>query len=814
HADIAEEYRRRFRYILVDEYQDTNQLQDHLITMLAKNSNLFIVGDRKQSIYGFRHADEKLLSAKEEEYRQSAKAETIGLQANFRSSPVILDFINALFANLWQEDSQLFSSLAPTRIASPDHTVTRLALPEADLTAVERRFAEADSVAAVIRQAVAEKQLQYNDIAVLFRSLSAVGIYEKALKDANIPYSIVRSGSFYNQQEVIDLNNFLQAVFDPEDDFNLAVVLSSLLVDISDDALFYLINNEKHSLYSGLQNFQADTAIPQMDRAKLGDFCQVFFELIRNRSRLNSVDALKHIISQTCFADVLQLQNKDSEKIGNVEKLLNIALSYTASADASLAGFAQWLDGLVALGPTVKETEVTLEEDLENSVKIFTVHKAKGLEFPLVIIPDLARKPRGGGASSSFNLTSAGSLGCKLPGNLKYYIFQQNARELKAQELAEAKRLFYVACTRAKDHLVFIGEDSIADSPEDNEENPGEVKSPTWGYWLSNFAPATSMKQEFAAGPDHKQRTKPANRSAFHQYYQKLAPIPTDLLPPGSAQEAALLWQRVQPIKPSEEQTLDLSITQLLKYLHCPQYFYLRYILGLSDFWLSPDNTDQPEFEHNFSEVFAEPEIAVQKGADWGNLVHSVLEQYDFQQKPGAQLFWQAPVLANTSAADRKRINNILENFAASQLAELAKTAQSHKEHSFLVKMDRHRLHGKVDLLLRDTTTGSLVIADYKTNAWASGQLPEKIKQSGYDRQMQYYALAAKEIEGRVPEKAVLAFLNIPQEYPVDIDSAVLAKCHTQALDAFSQIAQGDFPKTIDSAKCTNCEYAPHCLKV
>ena len=835
HPDILRKYQEKFKYILVDEYQDTNALQDHLVTLLSAQSKLFIVGDRKQAIYGFRNADDRLLLQKEEELSKTSEGQLISLHTNFRSTDGVLGFINKLFEQLWQENPQSFEPLKAVRAsASASPSVTVLQLPEEKQTAFHRRYAEAQQIVRVIE----ESSLPFKDIAILLRALSDVGIYEQALKTANVPYTVVRSGSFYQQQEIVDLSNFFKVVLNPLDNFVLASVLKSPLASVSDNALFWLIDNEEHSLFWGLQNIEILSELTDSDRDSLVRFKALLLRIVQEQSRLSLLELLQLIIKESDYKNILLLQDKGESKAGNLEKLVAMAGSYEQKHSADLAGFSQRLDNLIEID--AKESEVVVSDELENSVKIYTVHKAKGLEYSLVILPDLLRDAIRKRSESSFNLTSRGKLGCKLK-QQKAYTFICNEKDLAKQELAEAKRLFYVACTRAKDRLVFGGIPEL--DPDEKEKS-----TPNWGRWLSesleeiskefwlmeeyqfvsvNSTPVNSTNSQFAPlNPEYAPLNPP--KVGGDKCLRVLEPIAVSSLT--SAQEADLkrIIQNAQPLPPSVDQSLELTVTQIMHYQKCPRYYYWRYFKGVDEFWvgtidgasihpaaggtLSDLSKQEPKMAECFlySKNVSKPPSKNNSPELFGTITHNILADYNFGQTLEAQ--WESILekAKELSEPELVELRTILGSFANSELAQVMQTSNIKREISFVIPFGKHRLNGVIDLLVI-TPDGTPLIIDYKTNRWSKADFNLRLKESGYELQQQLYALAVQQILGSKAVKAQLFFLQGNRLLDVDVTEESLEVIRTRVSQTFKDLVSGNFSCCENDKACENCLYFEFC---
>lgn len=445
-------YHKIIKYLLVDEFQDTDFHQREIIFSLAgKNTRLFIVGDSKQSIYRFRGAD---VSVFEDTRRLlEKKGDYIELNTNMRSLPQNIDFINNLFGRVMgrerdnKEDYECaYTGLQAGRKEDIDKpTIQFLNVPVDDEDNAEKiRRKEAGLIAGKILE-LQGNGIQFKDIAVLFRAMTDVKLYEDALRGANIPYYVIAGSGFFARQEIKDILNYLKIIDNPKDYIAMAGVMRSPMIGLDDNELY---------------RWSKDKQPPPL-YAELKDKITI--------SRL-----IQEIIRRTNYKAVLASQYMGEQKISNVDKLIDTARRFERKGIFTLTDFIEYLNELVV--NEAREGEAAVAEEESNVVKLMTIHKAKGLEFPAVIIPDVHRRARPVWSPVLFD-RKFNWLGIKVKDkdgeraepNMRKLIRE----EIERKELAESKRLLYVASTRARDYLIYSGRF------EDIEN--------TWAGWLSGF---------------------------------------------------------------------------------------------------------------------------------------------------------------------------------------------------------------------------------------------------------------------------------------------------------------------------------------
>ncbi|KLK87841.1 DNA helicase UvrD [Methanoculleus sediminis] len=467
---VETHFRSRFRFILVDEFQDTDPVQIAIIrAVLGDSANLFIVGDPKQSIYLFREADVTQFSHTRDLIERELGGETIALDVNFRSTPEVVGFTNAVFSALMAEAGRPWEFLyEPLRaIRGNDTGSVELLLCHKIRERAAGRRAEAEMAARKIRSLVerGEKQVcrdgesrpaGYGDVAVLLERRTNLAYYEWALARYGVPYHVHAGLGFYERQEVYDLYNILRFLANNLDDAALYGVLRSPYFGLSDARLFHIARSPGSSLWERLQAAEEPAAATLRGWLSLS-------------RRLPPARLLRRIVDTSGIFVVFGGMAGGEQAAANVEKLIALA----RDADCStLAGFVAELGRSIDTGD--REGDAPLDLASANAVSIMTVHAAKGLEFPVVVVPDLAETPRSGGGT--IMVEEGLLLGVSIPNPANDHereetpVLRLLKDEYRQKEEAERKRLFYVAVTRAKDHLILCGEvpdaapESLADA--------------------------------------------------------------------------------------------------------------------------------------------------------------------------------------------------------------------------------------------------------------------------------------------------------------------------------------------------------------
>ncbi|GIW41659.1 MAG: hypothetical protein KatS3mg076_2236 [Candidatus Binatia bacterium] len=493
--EVARKLRRSFDQLLVDEFQDTDVLQCEILRYLSlaePGPVLFLVGDPKQSIYGWRDAD---LRAYDDFVRSVEKNGGLRLELveNFRSVPPILDEVSRALAPLFERRHGIqppFQDLVPCAARAPDsgfrageHGPVEYweCRPWDDagqglreVSAAELRRLEARAVALDLLDLHREHGVRWREMALLFRATTDLDVYLHALRELGIPYLVRRDRQFYRRREVIEAAALVRCVLDPADELALLAFLRSSLVGVPDAAWIPLWARNFPSLVASLSGPRAEVLV-RLD-AVVGEVSSLLAGLpelraagdwsSRLRDALRRIAALREAFSrdpgdgfverlrELFLADPLVAARKlGPYRLANALRFFD-GLAATLDRGESVPGFLRGLRTDVRARREAREAAPPVEE--EDAVVVSTIHQAKGLGFEHVYLLDLARDPRGSGEGE----TRAG----RSRGRFEYRLFgvpspgwrdvEDHARELRE---AEQVRTLYVAMTRAKRRLVLSG---------------------------------------------------------------------------------------------------------------------------------------------------------------------------------------------------------------------------------------------------------------------------------------------------------------------------------------------------------------------
>lgn len=805
HEPVRRRAARGIDLLMVDEFQDTDPVQSEIILHLCGGNvaagRLFLVGDAKQSIYRFRNADPRVFAALRETLPEQGR---LPLSRNFRSQPAVLNFVNCLFTRTF---GAAYEKLVPHAAqVTPEPAVEFLfssasadELPTQGRELSEtRRRREADWIARRIAGLLNGDEMPVRtvrgdnssdplrrprpgDIAILFRTLSNVAIYEDALRRYGIEYYLVGGRDFFAQQEVFDLANLLSSLDDPDDEVSLAGVLRSPLFSLRDDTLFALVEN------SGTLRGALESDPPRLlDESQQRQVCyaaRILAELRFKKDRLPIASLLKLAIDRTGYDAALLNEFLGRRKVANLQKLFEMARQFDNSGFGTMGEFVTRLRDSV-MEQTDEELAATHPES-SNVVRLMTIHQSKGLEFPIVVIADMDWTRRGGSSGPQHHPF----LGPIVPlpdyrGEKRRNIgMRMHKLENGREDDLEKLRLLYVATTRAADLLILsAGLDParklnsewmrlIAERFDIDTGLP--ARDPYLGRLSMGEIPQHEIPQirvhhappEIGRGKPPLER--PLSLDKFRETVQAADPAP---LPAMLARFAPKLAPRT-----------IVSVSRIDEADRAVRPAFLA------------QNSDELFFDGSFEEGG--------KGRNLGSLVHGMLERIGFDRNVDlaalathvAYGLFRGP----ENSLEPLAIERVRAFMASEVWRQIAEARQRHREVEFLLRWppagrreSELFISGKIDLLA-ELPDGRWLLIDYKT-----GQLPHSEPGAvleKYGLQLAVYALAAREFSGRIPECVeVVAVHDSVVRFPFAVTNTFLASAESRIDAAISRWLRDD----------------------
>lgn len=748
--EVRAQIQSDLRAVLVDEFQDTNDRQRQIVyaltgfnpsengTRIVKHAedaelknirvnprssasnesspvDLFIVGDSKQSIYRFRQADVTVFRQVQSDIRASG-GELIDLDLTFRAHKPLLDSLNSLLAPILGETDDparpYLVPFAPLRAyrQNPERETIQPPFIEFHLglgdSADEGRASAAQALAQRLRELHETEGFNWGDMALLFRSSTAFPVYESALEAANIPYITVAGRGFYDRPEIRDLLNALAAIADPTDDLALLGFLRSPAFAIPDAEIYRLrypnnapipakLIDSLHNSEFIIQNYESHSSF-------FFHLSSLLEELHSLSSRVPAANILKKFLDLTNYRAILSSDPNGARLIRNVDKLLADA---HRSRLVSLTDFLAYVQTLRDV--SFREGEAPADPASSGAVQLMTVHKAKGLEFPLTVLADASYSHRGGSAKIQ--------LADSLLLDVRDEDFHPTAWQLMSRreddlEDAEDRRLLYVAATRAKEKLLI--------SAHIKQKKDGL----SLNGWLSHFPFLENLVPEIPL----------LENGIYTEIYRYSQTDASDSPQPDSTS------QSVSPRDPDLLEPLAPSLPQ-------------------ADDKTRGRESDPPQRVWRIVSKTKRP-----RAPAWlvGRLVHEALRRWHFPDDSFDAFLY--PFALESGLTDEAEIRaaihesrKMLERLRAHSLFKELDSAERHHEVPYYSSEGR----GIIDLFYRINDAWTII--DFKTDEVRSeDEARETIRRAGYDVQVARYARAIA-TQLKVKAKTRLVFLNV-----------------------------------------------------
>ncbi len=794
---LAATYAERFERVMVDEFQDTNPLQLQILGQLDRD-RVFVVGDELQSIYGFRHADVAGFRRAREEHE--ARGQTSVLRTNWRARPELLHTINAWLGPLHER----YERLVPGREEAPDPSAPRVELLVVDAawdaedldeqlsdrvaaglpTAKRARQAEARAVARRVREIIDADARPPGDVAVLLRAATDLQLFERALELEDLPTLASGGRGFWGRQQVQDLTSYLAVLANPRDELAWYSTLASPLCGLSADALALLATDR-------------EAPLPPGDQSRLTAFGERLEAERRRAPRLRLDELIARAVADSGYDLHVLRQPGGRRRLANVHKLERLAAAYEAANGRDLRGFID--HARAELDADAREPEAPIDPGDRSAVALMTIHAAKGLQFPVVVVAELGR-PRA--ARTPRILFADGRCGLRVvragEDNLEALDYAELKQAAQARELAEERRILHVAVTRAKERLILsatakLGPDAAWPNASATAPALAEI-----GPLLDPALPARLAEQPEIAFDDV--RGDDVLRVAVRRVApdDAAATLGIDIgagqlaltLDGGAATEpaAAPLTAAAAPAEPPRAAVpAALSYSQLAGYDRCGYRHYLQRVLRLPP----------------LREELAPPAMAPIAGMDplvRGSVLHELLEELDYAdpRPPTAEELDERADRHGHELDDEARadLRGLVQAFVDGPwFARLRAAAELQREAVFAYPIGDTMLTGVVDARAREEGGGALVV-DYKTDRLAPDVDLEAHVEHDYGAQRRIYALAELRAGARDVE-VVHIFLEQPDEPAVArYVAGDAARLESELLERMGGILRGDFAVT------------------
>lgn len=787
---LRQKYQERYKYIMVDEFQDTNERQRQLIYLLCGNkldgkNNLFIVGDVKQSIYRFRHADVSVFNKVKEDIAQNA-GQNLGMKTNFRSTQSIVESCNTAFCQLMDLPKEEICLEHHEGANTGGAKVCLMQVPykskDDDLGNKEDKWQkEAEAIAAYLQQELPKVEPQLRpgaSKAILLRAMTHCEILRQTLQGYGINCVVVKGKGFYEQQEVLDILNLMAALHNRYASLELAGALRSNYFGLDDATLTQLFwqTDKDKPLWDVLQavgsgelqlNLQPEQQALAMQAA----------ERLRSLRQAAALMALPELFAQLWDElkpeFVLSQQENGPSKLANVKKLRRLAQQYCQTKQASLA---EWLQNVKDLrASSSKEPAATVQAD--DALQIMTIHNSKGLEFDLVILPQLDKSVHGDTASIKYlpgKEGEQGLLGIKVPDkemqlqNSGVYELAK-ARDSELEE-EESRRLLYVAMTRAQKQLLMVGTVAEEKLPEAVIALPAAK-----GWWQQ-------LQAVYEADWEKQESSCPWVRL-----------LCADALSPAVVQQGEQEQLALEPLALAPLPAYAacgrtcFTASALQTYLHCQRQYYYQQVLAV------------PELE----QTVAGEQAHELPASVTGSIVHKALELYNGYN---AEAVFAIALDEFAPGAAATQAKSMFDAYIISDLYKALPKKQK-RELEFVQPLQQElAAEGVIDLLAFDEAD-NMIIVDYKTGTPPE---PDEVK-LGYAYQLALYKDAAEKLyPGKRVVRAELHFLQNMSVWQLPLDKSYLQEAVELCEEISGKGEEDDFA-CICNESCAYCHYAYLC---
>ena len=803
---VAGEYQDRFDEVMIDEYQDSNLVQETILTSVSRVSrgeyNIFMVGDVKQSIYSFRLSRPELFMEKYNTYSlKDSVTQRIDLHKNFRSREEVLDSVNDIFRQImkkelggieYDDSAALYpgAEFPPLPSGKEDFCKSELLLlDKEDTRGEDERQAEARMIARRIRELIRDgvvldketreyRRVQYRDIVILTRSIRGwAEVFSSVLGEEGIPaYSVSREG-YFETYEVSVLLDYLKILDNARQDLPLAAVLTSVFGGLDTRELA-----EVRIAYPNVPFYNAAAMCAKGDAAE--DACMEelrgklrrFYDQVRYfREKVPYTpihELLEEIIDKTGYGLYIAAMPGGAQRMANVEMLTERAAAFEGTSYKGLFNFVRYIAQLKKYD--VDYGEAGIMDEQADTVRIMSIHKSKGLEFPIVFVAGMGKKFNTQDTKGSVLLHPDWGAGVdlidlkrrtKTPTFLKKMIREETALE----NLAEEMRILYVALTRAKEKLIMTGaakitEDGAVSDISSVFRAEGAKCYLDWVLPCILSDETGKVKQE-----------SPVEVSVFRA--EDLTPQQEETQAEVVAEDVLRNWDASQVYEPELRERLDAQIDYVYPF-EDEGKMKLKFTVSELKKWASlaeeagEEMYEEPVVVPLIPEFLKEEEILT--GAPRGSAYHKLLELLDFTVDydvenliAAVQQLRQEGRLTDemTECIRPKDILRFLGCRSGKRMADAARNGKLYKEQPFVLSVDASEIYpedcsgekilvqGIIDVYFEEPD--GLVVLDYKTDKVRTGnELKEK-----YHAQLDYYAQALEQLtEKSVKEKIIYSF--------------------------------------------------------
>lgn len=469
--EISNDLKARYHRVFVDEYQDTSPTQEYIINRVSSEDSRFFVGDLKQSIYGFRASDPVLFKNRKNEYSDKTSGTVISLNKNFRSTQNVLNCSNDVFSCIVNDSKELSYDNDDTLVHGrlDDKKVNPVVfniIPDSlsDTLGLKSDEVEAYNIVNIIKDEMSktiydhelgeERPVKYSDIVIACRNLSdATNLFAKVFTEQQIPFKLDRAGSLLSTPEANILFNILSLSDNIRDDVKLMSIIRAGVYSFDDEDLvsIRLEDKEKHMYENFITLTESDCVLGAKCK-RLNDLLTLIKSM---ESRTSLVEIINYAIEDTKLFDLLAIMSDGRQRVANAKKAITVISSYEKNSHLKIKGFMSYLSDIREAGKNIEEAILDMAED---AISITTIHRSKGLEFPIEILAFMGKEFSSMASRSNIMIDKDAGIGFRYYDDInrcrgslakRAYIQKEVSKRAKEEEM----RLLYVAMTRAQERL-------------------------------------------------------------------------------------------------------------------------------------------------------------------------------------------------------------------------------------------------------------------------------------------------------------------------------------------------------------------------
>lgn len=759
-----------FEHILIDEFQDTNPLQVRLVDRLLDAHGdhrpvRFVVGDINQSIYGFRHADQNVFREYRERVERSG-GDVIRLLDNFRSRPELLAAVHRLLPGGGSSGVEQHRLTAANQFPAKELPCLEVQIvcdagtesrTQEALRLAQRLRALKSQLTIADRRTGGARSPRWGDVAILVRTHAAGAVLARVLRQHGIPCLTISDRGLFQAPETAELAAFLRVVRNPRDEISLAAVLKSRFCGITDAALLHIRLRFENLSEALAADSPTAAGLDAHGASRLARFGELLARCRADRAAVPPRFLLARSVAECGYRAFLARQDDCDLALAHVDQLLEWIARKEQLGLHSLDAISAALDRALE----TKQPEDAAPDGAAGSdaVQVLTMHAAKGLEFPVVVLAALQSRPTAHQPGLLFSEDHGIGARWRHPfeGNpVPDDAFARTSADIAARERTEAERLLYVAMTRAEEHLILSATFSGA------AQKAG---------WFKTVFARLDIEPKEAPSEETEERTAGGVKFLYGKTSGEV------LRSQAQAVEALAEPEVLLPLAPAAQADYSAAVTSVSLFADCPRKYFLSRYLGLESdalgSWRAVDQDDDGRQRQGRDDI--DPSL-------FGQQVHEHL----------------AGQLADPSPPVRA----LAERFTNHELGLRADRADRiDREMAFVFTVGDSLLRGTVDLLFEEG--GERILVDYKTDNRPSAGLEVSAQQ--YAPQLQLYAAGLAKAQRRV-DRAIVFYLR--NGAPIDIDVSVRALGNaTRLVEEFFAAQRSQVYPLREGAHCRHC---PH----